>query len=234
MTLNVSNQTNLNTKKIEKLQKKQNKGGIAATALAIGGSNIANMLSSLPGSAFAKNSLIKHSSNLTSEQIQQIFESANNFIKSKGLDEKGVVINNCTNAGINLSGMPDKLYEMISPIFATAKGKNAFYTDKAIKSTLGDILYNKNSIVINMEKLPNAVFHEIGHAINNNTSKFWKVLQKMRTPGMLLASMLILFSAFTNKAETKDGKELTKAQKVKNAIRGNAGKLSFAVMVPML
>ena len=144
MTLNISNQTKLNTKNIEKLQKKKNKGGIGAAAMALSGSSLVSIVSTLPGSVIANNCLTKYSSNLTSEQIQQIFESANNFIKSKGLDEKGVVIHNCTNAGINLSGMPDKIYEMVSPIFATAKGKNAFFTDKAIKSPLGNILYDKS------------------------------------------------------------------------------------------
>ncbi len=59
-------------------------------------------------------------------------------------------------------------------------------------------------------------------------------MQKMRMPGMIMASAIALFAAFTKEDKPEDGKELTKAQKVKNAVRKNAGKLAFASMVPML
>ena len=79
-----------------------------------------------------------------------------------------------------------------------------------------------------------AAFHEIGHAMNYNFSKIGKALQHMRLPGMIAASAIALYGAFSSKSKPEEGKELTKGQKVNNFIRNNAGKLSFAAMLPML
>lgn len=229
--IDVSN-TQVN-KQINKLEKKKTKGGALAATASIAGSS-AVQLSSLPVGIAMMNIMSSQSKKLSESQINTIMNSAENFIKSTGIDKKGVVIHNITKAPINLSCIPDKLLEYINMQTSIAKGKNAAFFNKPVKAVLGEIAYDKNSILINKDKFSTAVFHEIGHAINYNKSKFWKAMQKMRMPGIYLADGLPLFAAFSNKAEAKDGEELTKGQKVKNALRNNAGKIAFASMVPML
>ena len=77
-------------------------------------------------------------------------------------------------------------------------------------------------------------FHEIGHSINFNNSKFWKGMQKLRMPALTLASLPMIYGAISKESKAEDGKELNKKQKINNFIRNNAGKLSFATMLPVL
>ena len=213
---------------IKKAESKKKKRGLLASSAAATGSNAVQLGVSLPLAGFVIKSMSSINKKLSKDQINQIMDSADKFINSKGLSNKGVAIHNIESAGVNLTGIPNKIMEYIDPITSAAAGKNAFFTNKAISE------YGKNSIILNKNKMSTAVFHEIGHAINSNNSKFWRLMQGMRTPTMALAAGLALFGAFTNKAEAKDGKELTTGQKAKNAIRNNAGKLAFAAMIPML
>ena len=56
----------------------------------------------------------------------------------------------------------------------------------------------------------------------------------MRIPAIMIAAGLMLFSAFTKKAENEDGQELTKAQKTKNFVRKHSGILAFTAMLPVV
>lgn len=114
--------------------------------------------------------------------------------------------------------------------------KNIF---KRIKNDVNTILntgFNpkKNKIRISEKGLSLASFHEIGHAINYNYSKTGRLLQKLRKPCMALAALLGTFTAMTKTSKPKDGKKLTKFQKIKNYIRENVGKLTFAATLPVL
>ncbi len=190
---------------------------------------------SLPAGFLAMKGIQNSSKGLTSEQIKLLNESADKMIEVTGLAAKGVKIENVTSAGLNLSGLPDSVYDLINSYSAIANGKNAAFVEKDLKNRLtGQVLHNKNTIIANRDKLPTALFHEIGHAYNANSSKFWGAMQKMRKPSMALAAGLALFSAFTKKAEAKDGQELTKGQKAKNFVRNNSGILATVSMLPVV
>ena len=91
----------------------------------------------------------------------------------------------------------------------------------------------KNRIFVNVDKFGTAVFHEIGHAINYNSSPFWKVIQKMRVPLVYAPSAFLLVSLFKRKKlegeEPKNGFD-----RATDFIKNNAGKLSMLAMVPVI
>lgn len=91
----------------------------------------------------------------------------------------------------------------------------------------------KNRIFVNVDKFGTAVFHEIGHAINYNSSPFWKVIQKMRAPLVYAPSAFLMVSLFKRKKlegeEPKNGFD-----RATDFIKSNAGKLSMLAMVPVI
>ena len=117
----------------------------------------------------------------------------------------------------------ETLLEGIFPIYGVQNGRNAIYA------------YLDNLISMPPDnKLSLAVFHELGHALNHNVSKIGKTLQKMKMPGMTIASSLAMFAFCSKESKAEDGKELTKAQKAKNLVRKNVGPLAFLSLTPML
>lgn len=201
---------------------------------AYGASQIANIVA-VPLSMASVAGMSQINKKLSPEQIKEINEAADKIIEKTGLNLKGVKIDNVKSAGINFSGLPDNIYDMVNSYSAIAHGKNAAFLQKdAINKVNGKIIHSKNTIIANREKMSTALFHEIGHAFNANKSKFWGAMQKMRIPSMIFASSMALFAAFSKKAEAKDGKELTKGQKAKNFVRNNAGYIAGASMLPVV
>ena len=226
MTTRITNNTNLDSKK----QKNSAIGTIAGL-----GATQAGGIAFLPISLTSINAMTNSSKNLDKFEKKQIMEAVDKILDTKGLAIKGVKLNNFDYA-INPTTIPDKIFELINPVYATSNGKNAFFGGiKGARSLFGERLF-KNEVVCNMDKLPTAIFHELGHAFNANNSQVWHVIQKMRTPALIISAGLAVFSALTKKAvpsEKNDG-ELTKLQKTKNFIRNNSGKLAFLSMVPIL
>ncbi len=180
-------------------------------------------------SSKALKEMTKDSLSLSKDQIKTVNDVADKMVTSFGLDKKGVKIVDLRNSGINLIGMPDAVLEKVNPMVSTANGKNAFFAPKGIPG-----IVEKNSVVINREKLSLAAFHEIGHADNFNNSKVMKGLQKMRMPGMAVAGGLALLAVFGKKLQPVEGQEQSKASKIKDKVRDNAGVLSFLALTPML
>lgn len=226
MTARITNNTNLDSKK----QKNSAIGTIAGL-----GATQAGGIAFLPISLTSINAMTNSSKNLDKFEKKQIMEAVDKILDTKGLAIKGVKLNNFDYA-INPTTIPDKIFELINPVYATSNGKNAFFGGiKGARSLFGERLF-KNEVVCNMDKLPTAIFHELGHAFNANNSQVWHVIQKMRTPALIISAGLAVFGALTKKAvpsEKNDG-ELTKLQKTKNFIRNNSGKLAFLSMVPIL
>ncbi len=173
------------------------------------------------------NKMVKIGGTLKPDEFTKVNDAAESALKNMKLAEKGVQIIN-VNEPTKLSGLFGKFIEISNPIFATGNGKNAFFTDKNIGAV------GANCVGVNKDKLPLPTFHELGHAHNYNYSKFFKSLQKMRTPGMLIASFMPLFCAFTKDSKPTDGKELTAGQKFKNNLRKFSPVISGVVMLPML
>lgn len=105
---------------------------------------------------------------------------------------------------------------------------------EAIQEGLNAGYARNNKIYMPENKVSFLAFHEIGHSINFNNSKFWKGMQKLRMPALTLASLPMIYGAISKESKAENGKELNKKQKINNFIRNNAGKLSFATMLPVL
>lgn len=188
-------------------------------------------LSIMPAQLLAADRMSKISGTLDKDTVEIVNKAADDVLdKLTNLGKKGVKIHNYQNAGINLTGLPDKLLEMTNPLFATAKGKNAFFANKAIPAA--DIA--KNTVVVNRDKLSLSTFHELGHAHNFNNSKLWKAMQNVRTPSMILASAFAILPALTKDIKPKEGEELTTKEKINNGLRKASPALAFFSMAPML
>lgn len=183
---------------------------------------------SMPLGIACINKMVKVNNGLQPDQFEKVNNAAQDVLKNLQLDKKGVKIVNIPNI-VNKSIYPDFIREMIDGVYATSKGRNAFFTDKAIFGVI-----DANCVGVNKSKLPLATFHELGHAHNYNYSKLFKSLQKMRTPGMLIATTLPLFCAFTRDSKPAEGKELTAGQKFKNGLRKFSPVLAGVAMVPTL
>lgn len=99
-------------------------------------------------------------------------------------------------------------------------GYNSFYVAKT------------NKILINTNKQSLAGFHEIGHAINNNSSKFWRTIIKTRGLTTALPFWIAAIAIGKGKSE---GKTSTSAiDSATTFIKNNAGALSIASSVPII
>lgn len=108
------------------------------------------------------------------------------------------------------------------PIFAQVKtASNAFYLEHA------------NAIMVPDKKLITSGFHEIGHALNANKSKFWKFMQNNRKACMTATAIISTISLLTKK-KADDETPAKGIGKVTHFIKKNAGLLTFASMVPVI
>jgi len=175
--------------------------------------------------------LVSAAKSLSPEQIEIMNTAADSVLKNSGLAAKGVEIKNVTSAGLLNDLLPGWLRKF-HPMSAIAEGRNAGFIPSG-KKNLG-VKIPGNYVAVNRKKLPTAIFHELGHAFNFNNSAFWKTIQKMRMPGMILAGLITMYGALSKNSKAEEGKELTTAQKTNNFIRNNAGKLAFTAMLPTI
>lgn len=185
----------------------------------------------LPAQLLGADKMSKISRTLDKDKVEIANKAADDVLnKLTNLGKKGVKIHNYQKAGINITGVPDRVLEITNPLFATAKGKNALFLNKAIPAAN----LAANSVVINKDKLSLAAFHELGHAYNFNNSKFWKAMQNLRTPSIALAGAFALLPALVKEIKPKDGEELTTKEKINNGLRKASPALAFLSMTPML
>lgn len=147
--------------------------------------------------------------------------------------EKALELGEVKNKGVSIewlkqSGKKLNLFEKFKIISNPAR------IQEAIQEGLNAGYARNNKIYMPENKVSFLAFHEIGHSINFNNSKFWKGMQKLRMPALALASLPMIYGAISKESKAEDGKELNKKQKINNFIRNNAGKLSFATMLPVL
>lgn len=204
---------------VKPAKKEKAKGSLRA----YGASQVAS-LASLPAGLYSMCEMGKINKNLTPEQIKTINESVEKFVDANKLKEKGLSILDAqpNSSSVKLSTLKSNILSIINPQYATIQGKNAYFSP-----AINSVVYNKN-------KGATLAFHEVGHAINYNSSKFWKTMQCMRTPSQLIAAGFALFGAFSNKEVAKEGEELTKGQKAKNFVRDNVGVFATASMLPVV
>ena len=147
--------------------------------------------------------------------------------------EKALELGEVKNKGVSIewlkqSGKKLNLFEKFKIISNPAR------IQEAIQEGLNAGYARNNKIYMPENKVSFLAFHEIGHSINFNNSKFWKGMQKLRMPALTLASLPMIYGAISKESKAENGKELNKKQKINNFIRNNAGKLSFATMLPVL
>lgn len=177
------------------------------------------------------------SRNLTEDEFSSVEKATKETVAKSGLAEKGVGIVKATpeNAdelskiitkeldnNVILKYLPEqmKVFAGKSNLNMVQRGKNAFYMCKSKK------------IIMPEKELSLALFHEAGHAANQNFGTIGKFLQKCR--GLCILAMPIASIALwkTKKAPSQEPKSTT--DKITTFIKENAGKLTFATFVPML
>ena len=124
-----------------------------------------------------------------------------NSLKVSGLDRKGVRI------------IPMQ-YSNVLNSYSTGQNAAYFSKDKLVK--------------INTDKISIAGFHELGHAMNDITGKFGKVLSKLRYPGIIVSvwmGTVALFSRSKPKEAPRNGFDY---------VKDNCGKIAFASLLPMV
>lgn len=99
-------------------------------------------------------------------------------------------------------------------------GANALYADKAVH--------------VNIDRAGVTAFHELGHAINENGSKFWKMVQHSRRflGLVVIPSLPIIAMCKRKKAEGEETTGLI--DKVTTFIKENVGKLTTLAFVPVI
>ena len=103
------------------------------------------------------------------------------------------------------------------------EGNNACYLPKA------------NKIITPDKSLQTSVFHEIGHALNNNGGIILKTLQKARPISTKVPGLILLISLFNKrKATDKPQKNDSKIQKGADFVKRNAGILTAISFMPMV
>lgn len=100
-------------------------------------------------------------------------------------------------------------------------GNNACYLPKGKK------------VIVNTQNLGLSAFHEMGHAINHNCTKFWKIMQKSRTPMKRLGGLFALTALFKRKKlEGEEPKNIF--DKATTFVKNNVGKLVTLTFIPMV
>jgi len=164
----------------------------------------------------------KRIGNLPADKIELLHKTAEQAIKDTGLATKGVNIKYLKEQAIPFKFIPKNIIEQIK------QGSNAAFCPKGFNQ------FGANTILLPEKGVPFLAFHEIGHAMNVNLSKAGKALYYVARYTPQIAPLIALYGILTTKSENKDGKELTKGQKINNFIRNNAGKLAFGAIVPQL
>ena len=226
---------NNNNKEISEKQKRQREkfgsSVIALTANSIISDKIPALFTSKFHQGILKTAAVSgKEEEIAKEGAKKVFEEI------AKLPEKGVKFNNVKNVAnvacnnVNETGTKALLKQI-------ADGKNAFYISNIpnrFKSAFQKFGLEQNSININMEKMPLASFHEMGHAFNYNNSAFWKTMQNMSKTSRIAAGIFAIIPAITSEQKAQEGKELTKTQKFINVLRKASPILTGVSLLPTL
>lgn len=188
-------------------------GGSATTAVALG---LNKQLEDLVG-----NKSSKMSQACDANTLKQGIDDA--FRKS-GLPEKGVKflnVNEKTQLKSRFDILPAPIRNLFSPLEAIKKGKNAGY------------VFETKQVLVNVDKIGLSAFHEMGHAANQNFSKFWKSMQGLRMPMQNLSGLFMLTALLKRKkAEGEEPKN--EFDRATTFIKNNVGKLVALTFVPII
>lgn len=178
----------------------------------------------------------KINNSLSADEFNQVEKAVSDTIKNSGLEAKGVSIIKTT------AENADKISEIIGKEIDKGVLK---YLPKQIKEIAGEFvslpielgenavyLSESKTIIMPENELRLSFFHEAGHAMNANLSKFGKILQKCRPMRYLAIPIALIALWKTQKAPGEKPKN--GLDKTTTFIKNNAGKLTFAAFLPML
>ena len=200
------------------------KEGVGVAA-GLGATTAAQYLS-LPVGMLALEKMQKIGKSCSEADVVEIRKGMEKALVITGMKAKGVAI-------IDYAGTPIK-NEKLS-IFGRVKRTILDQNIGAAISEGRNAGYGRisNKVMINTEKFGPAGFHEIGHSINFNNSKFWRALQKYKLCAPLVA--LSIAGVAILKRKKADGEKPTGFfDRTTTFIKNNAGKLAFGAMVPMI
>lgn len=166
------------------------------------------------------------------DEYKKIRAYADDIIDKKGLKSKGLTIQIYTPENLKkIKPLPEKasigekfLYiRLFNRVKTLAYGLNAFFIPKM------------NKIKMNDKSLYSSVFHEIGHALNFNSSKSMKFIQNIRTISTISLPVIGISSLFLRLFHNKKQSEnKTKWEKTKDFISNHSGKILFLTFSPIL
>ncbi len=116
----------------------------------------------------------------------------------------------------------------MSPEFVQ-NGLLDFYSKIFLIGNNAAFLPSSNKILMPPKGLELSVFHEIGHAINRNFSKFWKALQHCRSVSSIAPVAILSVGLLKNEKAKNE-----KIDKFTSFIKDNAGKLAGAAFLPVI
>ncbi|MBO6257167.1 hypothetical protein J6N69_03935 [bacterium] len=193
--------------------------------------------------------LEKQSSELNETQVAEIQKGIKDAFEKSDLKQKGVDILDVRELkdGEELTPASKKLIESITKkiekyIPEKIRKSKVFapkleFIKKNLQNTIEDgknaaYFEETNKIAINTEKLGVSAFHEMGHALNMRSSKFWKVIQKAR-PVALLSGVFGL-TALLKRKKIEGEEPKNNFDKVTTFIKNNVGKLAVLSFVPLI
>lgn len=162
-------------------------------------------------------------------------EKINRALSQSGMKNKGVKILDFARYENNPPKITISSNKPTIKDFIRAIARRVKFNDVNIARNGDNSFYftNFNKILINTNKQPLAGFHEIGHSINNNSSKFWRTIIKTR--GLTTALPFWIAAIAIGKGKKSEGETSTGAiDSATTFIKNNAGTLSIASSVPII
>lgn len=193
---------------------------------------------------------------LDAPTVKKIKHATGKALAKSGLPQKGVSILSVSFDGDNsiAEKFLDDGIEKLTSYKIKSKLLNKFAPEKAadylkdfksdyIEDALLDVKsgYNaffdpqSNKIFMSNTGLSLVSFHEMGHAISENMTKFSKSIAHMSSLSAVVPAILLISLLTPKKANDKTSKENEgKIAKTAHFIKRNAGKLTFAAFLPQL
>lgn len=169
------------------------------------------------------------------DTLENIKRYASDALEKTGLASKGVKIKyvnkeNANEVAEELAKLSkkepfgEKMANKVAQVFAW--GGNAAFSSP------------NNKIYIGEKGAYSGVFHEMGHALNHNSSKFFKFLQKARVltyAGVPVLGIGLFIASLFHKVKPESAEHPKSAwEKTKDFVKNNAGKIALATYIPML
>jgi hypothetical protein len=176
--------------------------------------------------------------NLGAAQPDVFKKAAEEAFTKSGLASKGVKI--IDTAAESQKAVQEALYKEI-PVWAQKIKPLKKVFEKLLNSSARAFSSGKNAcfalksnfIILNKDKASITAFHEMGHAFNKNMSVIGKVLQKIRKPFTLLASVAI-FTALFKRKKVEGEKPKGFFDKTTTFIKKHCGALALLGLAPTL